>query len=80
MEKESFVLNTYEKCTANKITNGKYCTIQWYVDNNKVIHFSENVIIEVIGITKKSFGELVVSCGKEHTFIVMEIELVQDRK
>ena len=51
MEKESFVLNTYEKCTANKITNGKYCTIQWYVDDNKVTHVSEDVIIAVIDIT-----------------------------
>ena len=56
MEKESFVLNTYEKCTANKITNGKYCTIQWYVDNNKVICVNEYVITVVVSTINKHFG------------------------
>ena len=52
LEKEGFVLNTYAKCTANKMINGKQCTIQWYVDDNKVTHASEDVIIGVIYIKK----------------------------
>ena len=64
MEKEGFVLNTYDKCTENKMINGKQCTIQWYVDNNKVIHVSADVIKEVIYITKIVFG---------NTFLCMEI-------
>ena len=61
-------MNPYEKCTANKIINGKYCTIQWYMDNNKVTHDSEDVITGVIDITKKHFGELGVSKRKETQF------------
>ena len=69
-------MNTYDKCTANKTSNEKECTMQWYVDGNKVTHVSEDVITGVIYITKKHFGELVVSRGKKHTFLGMEIELV----
>ena len=78
MENEGFVFNPYYKCTANKMINGKQCNIQWYVDDNKVRHVSENVITGVIDITKIHFGELVVSHGKKYTFLGMEIELVSD--
>ena len=54
----------------------KQCTIQWYVEDNKVIHVSEDIITGVKDITKKKIGELVVSRGKKHTFVGMEIELV----
>ena len=75
MEKGGFILNPYDKCTANKIINGKQCTNQWYVDNNKVMHFSGDVITGFMDITKKHFGELVVSRKQKHIFLVMEIEL-----
>ena len=64
MEKEGFVLNIYDKCTAYKMINRKQYTIQWYIDNNKVTHISEEVITEVIYITKIVFG---------NTFLCMEI-------
>ena len=31
-----FQLNSYEMCVANKNMYRKYCTIDWYVDDNKV--------------------------------------------
>ena len=70
-------MNPYDKCTANQMSNGKQCTIQWYVNDNKVTHVSEDLISGLIYITKKHFGGLVVSCGKKHTFLGMEIELVK---
>ena len=73
-------MNPYEKCTRNKMINVKQCTIQWYVDNNKVTHVSKDVITGFRDTTKKCFGELVVSRKKKHTFIGMEIELVKDGK
>ena len=75
LENKGLVLDPYDKCTENKIINFKQCTIQWYVDNNEVTHVSEDVITGFIDITKKHVGELVVSCGKKHTFIGMEIKL-----
>ena len=50
------------------------------MNDNKVTHVSEDVITGVIDITKKHFGELVVSCRKKHTFLGMEIELVKNGK
>jgi len=35
-----FVLNPYDPCVANKIINGKQCTIVWYVDDNKISHIN----------------------------------------
>ena len=52
-------MNPYGKCTENKITNGKQCTIQWCVDNNKFTHVSDNVITVVVDIKKKNWR---VSC------------------
>ena len=60
--------------------NDKQCTIQWYVDNNKVTHVNEDFIIGVIYITKRNFGELVVSHRKKYTFLGIETELVKDEK
>ena len=50
------------------------------MDENKVTHVSEYVIIGVIDTTKKSFGVLFLSFRKKHTFLGMEIELVKDGK
>ena len=50
------------------------------MDDNKVTHVNEDFIIGVIYITKRNFGELVVSHRKKYTFLGMEIELVKDEK
>ena len=53
--------------------NVKQFKIQWYVDENKVAHVSEDVITGVAYITRKVFGELVMSHGNKNTFIGMDI-------
>jgi len=58
--------------------NGKQCTIAWYVDDNKVSHVSDEVLTEVIDEVKKHFGELLVSRGKEHTFLGMNLKFKDD--
>jgi hypothetical protein len=73
-----FKINPYDRCIANKMINGKQCTIAWYVDDNKVSHVSEDVLTEVIDEVKKHFGELVVSRGKEHTFLGMNLKFKDD--
>ena len=50
------------------------------MDDNKVTYVSEELITGVIDITKKCFRELVVSHGKKHNFLGMEIELVKHGK
>ena len=60
--------------------NCKQCAIQRYVEDNKVTHAIEDGITGVIDITKKHFGELVVSFRKKHTSLGIDIKLVQDGK
>ena len=58
LEKEFFFINAYNRCVANKIINGKQCTIVWYVDDNKVSHEDPSVVDEVIELMKKHSGNL----------------------
>ena len=73
LENGCFVQNPYEKFTANILINGKQCTTQWYVDDNKVTHVSEDMITGVINITKKHFEAFVFSHRKKHTLLGMDI-------
>ena len=50
------------------------------MEDNKVTHASEYLITGVFDIIKKYFGELVMSRGKKHRFLGMDIELFKDGK
>ena len=39
-----FKLNNYDQFVANKMIEGKQCTILWYVDDNKISHISSQVV------------------------------------
>jgi len=43
-----FKLNEYDKCVANKMVNGKQCTVIWHVDDLKISHVDSKVVNEVI--------------------------------
>jgi hypothetical protein len=73
-----FVINPYDRCVANTMIDGTQCTILWYVDDNKLSHMSEDVVTDVINKIKEHFGDLVVSRGKEHTFLGMNITFRDD--
>ena len=77
--KEGFKINPYDKCVANKLINGKQCTIVWYVDDNKVSHVDNQVVTEVIEIMKGHFGDLVVTRGKTHNFLGMNIHINDEK-
>ena len=77
--KEGFEINPYDKCVANKVINGKQCTIVWYIDDNKVSHVDKNVVTEVIELMKRHFGDLVVTRGKKHNFLGMDISITEDK-
>jgi len=62
-----FKLNEYDKCIANKMINGKQCTIIWHIDDLKISHVDPKVVNNIIGKLKKKFGQespLVTSQGK----------------
>ncbi|KAI2490730.1 Reverse transcriptase (RNA-dependent DNA polymerase) [Fragilaria crotonensis] len=73
LEEIGFVLNPYDPCVANKVINGKQCTVAWYVDDMKISHVDPNVVTQVIEQIEDRFGKMTVTRGKEHTFLGMKI-------
>lgn len=78
LEKEGFVINPYDRCVANKIINGKQCTIVFYVDDNKISHVDPDVVTNVVDKLKEHFGSLTVTRGKKHDFLGMELTFMDD--
>jgi len=73
-----FTLNPYDKCVANKVINGRQCTVAWCVDDNKLSHVQPEVVTKVLEVIKAHFGELEISRGDEHNLLGMNI--VMDRE
>ena len=48
LEEMGFKVNRHARCVANKIIDGKQCTICWYVDNTKISHMDPKEVDEVI--------------------------------
>jgi hypothetical protein len=74
-----FELNPYDTCVANKIVNGKQCTIAWFVDDNKISHVDSKVVTEVIEKIEERFGKMTVTRGKKHVFLGMKIDYLESR-
>ena len=64
------VINPYDQCVANKMINGKQCTIVWYINEKKLSHVYPNVVTKLLEEIKNLFTELVISRGDEHVFYV----------
>ena len=65
--KWGFELNPYDSCVANKMINGKQCTILWHVDYLKISHVDADVVTDIIKLLENEFGKevpLTVTRGK----------------
>jgi hypothetical protein len=65
-----FKVNPYDWCVANKMINGKQCTVVWHVDNLKISHVDPDVVSGIIELLSKEFGKeapLTVTRGKSTT-------------
>ena len=47
LEKEGFELNPYDLCVANKIVEGKQCTVAWYVNDCVATHMCSRVLKKI---------------------------------
>lgn len=70
-----FKLNPYTACVANRMDNGKQCTVAWYVDNNKILHVDSAIVTGVIELIEGHFRKMTVRRGKEHVFLGMNIKI-----
>jgi hypothetical protein len=80
LEKIGFKVNSSDRCVANKLINGKQCTITWHVDDNKLSHVDPKVVDLILNEVSKHFGDLVITRGKEHDLLGMKIKIRPDKK
>ena len=73
-----FILNKYDPCVANKVIDGNQCTICWYVDDAKISHKKSSVVDDIIVTLEDVFGKMTVTSGDSHTFVGMDIQLIND--
>ena len=72
-----FEINPYDWCVANKMINGKQCTVLWHVDDLKISHVSSEVVTDVIRVIDEEFGKedpITVTRGKIHEYLGMALD------
>ena len=80
LEKMGFKINPYDTCVANKMVNGKQLTIVWYVDDLKDSHVEKQVVLNALKEIEDKFnGKLVVTTGKKHTYLGMDITFTENK-
>ena len=73
ISKMGFTQNQYDLCVANKVIDGKQCTIAWHVDDLKISHVDEAVVRQVITDLEGEYGKMTVTTGKVHTYCGMDL-------
>ena len=58
LEGIGFKINPYDPCVANKMVNGKQLTVTWHVDDLKVSHVDQSVVLEFVEWVKKLYGQI----------------------
>ena len=75
--KLGFKINPYDACVANKIIDGKQCTILWHVDDLKISHVDQGVIDKVLTDINSRFGKetpITITKGKNHDYLGMTLD------
>ena len=73
LEEIGFKLNRYNPRAANKTIDGNQYTICWYVDATKISHVDKHVVSKIISEIEGRFGKMVVTRGKSHNFVGMDV-------
>jgi hypothetical protein len=74
---QGFELNPYDECVANKMVNGKQCTIVWHVDDLKISHADSDVTENIVETLQLKYGSeeapVTVTRGKVHDYLGMTL-------
>jgi hypothetical protein len=73
LQKLGFVLKPYNSCVANRVIEGKQCTIAWYVVNTKISHMDPNVVSSIVNQLEAPFNKMTITRRLEHMFLGMKI-------
>jgi len=77
LQEWGFTINRYDQCVANKIINGRQCTIIWHVDELKISHVDKKVVEDVLKRLTEKFGQdspLTTCRGKILDYLGMKID------
>jgi Reverse transcriptase (RNA-dependent DNA polymerase) len=78
-----FELNQYNNCVANKIIDGKQCTVLWHVDDLKISHVNEGVVDSILEKLNQAYGKetpLVINKGQTHDYLGMVLDFSTEGK
>jgi len=78
-----FTVNPYDRCVANKVVDGKQCTVLWHVDDLKISHVDKKVVNSVIDYLASRYGKeapLTINRGKIHRYLGMVLDFSIDGK
>jgi hypothetical protein len=78
-----FEINPYDWCVANKMINGKQCTVLWHVDDLKISHVSAKVNTTVINMINTKFGKeapITITRGLIHDYLGMTLDYSEKGK
>lgn len=79
LEDMGFEVNPYYGCVMNKMVDGKQYTVVWHIDDLKVSHVDPKVITMVLDQLSTKYGELMVTHGKNHVYVGMNITYNDDK-
>jgi hypothetical protein len=74
LEGEGYVINPYDPCVANKVINGKQCTVGWHVDDLKVSHVDPEVLTNFGKWLELKYGDCKEHRGDFHDYLGMELD------
>ncbi len=83
LEEWGFTINPYDLCVANKMVDGKQCTVTWHVDDLKISCALKGVVDRLIHQIDKEFGKempLSISRGKKHEYLGMMLDFSEPGK
>jgi hypothetical protein len=78
-----YEINPYDWCVANKMVNGKQCTVLWHVDDLKISHVDTAVVESLLDLLNGVYGKLsplVTTRGKIHDYLGMTLDHTEDGK
>jgi hypothetical protein len=76
-------MNPCDWCVANKMVNGKQCTVLWHVDDLKILHVDPAVVESLPDLHNDVCGKLsplVTTGGKTHDHLGMILDHTEDGK
>jgi hypothetical protein len=84
LESIGFVINPYNTCLANRVTNGKQHTVTWHVDNLKSSHKESKVNDVFLQWLQKMYGNIKsapvqATRGKFHEYLGMKLDYGQEK-